>query len=95
MTRKEERIEASIDYQMSTNPTALGGAAFEDMIRKMNVNHSFVAGAEWADKTMLDRVCNWLKENMCFTTALAHGMVCYQCAAIECFISDLRKAIEE
>lgn len=51
MIRKEERIEASIDYQMSTNPKALGGAAYEDMIRKMNVNHSFVAGAEWADST--------------------------------------------
>lgn len=63
MTRKEERIEASIDYQMSTNPMALGGAAFEDMIRKMNVNHSFVAGAEWADKTMLNKVCDFIKIN--------------------------------
>lgn len=51
MTRKEERIEASIDYQMSINPIALGGAAFDDMIRKMNVNRGFVAGAEWADST--------------------------------------------
>lgn len=25
----------------------------------------FVRGAKWADKTMLDRACEWLKENIC------------------------------
>ena len=24
----------------------------------------FISGAEWADKTMLDRACEWLKENI-------------------------------
>lgn len=24
----------------------------------------FIYGAEWADKTMLDRACEWLKENI-------------------------------
>lgn len=24
----------------------------------------FIEGAEWADKTMLDRACEWLKENI-------------------------------
>lgn len=84
MTRKEERIEASIDYQMSTNPMALGGAAFEDMIRKMNVNHSFVAGAEWADKTMLDNVCEWLKCNLPYSSKPPYQV-----------IEDLRKAMEK
>lgn len=51
--------------------------------------------AEWADKTMLDKVCNWLKENMFFTTGIAHGIVGYQCAEIECFINDLKQAMEE
>lgn len=25
---------------------------------------AFTKGAEWADKTMLDKVCDWLKENV-------------------------------
>lgn len=24
----------------------------------------FISGAKWADKTMLDRACEWLKENI-------------------------------
>ena len=86
LSRKEERIEASIDYQMSTNPMALGGAAFDDMIRKMNVNHSFVAGAEWADKTMLDKVCEWVKKHY---IEYAHNRL-----GQEYIIDDLREAMK-
>lgn len=49
MTRDEQIREASIDYQLSTDPRAIGGDAFADMAREMNVNPSFIAGAIWAD----------------------------------------------
>lgn len=52
MTRddREEQIrQASIDYQISTNPRAIGGDAFADFAREMNVNPSFIAGAIWSD----------------------------------------------
>lgn len=49
MTREEQIKEASIDYQLSTNPRAIGGDAFADFAREMNVNPSFIAGAKWAD----------------------------------------------
>lgn len=49
MTREKEIREASIDYQLSTRPMAIGGDAFADDARKLNVNTSFIAGAEWAD----------------------------------------------
>lgn len=49
MKREEEREQASINYQMSKYPMAIGGDAFADMIHKMNINPSFIAGAEWAD----------------------------------------------
>ena len=26
--------------------------------------HSFILGAEWVDKTMIDKVCKWLKDNI-------------------------------
>lgn len=49
MTRDEQIREASIDYQLSTNPRAIGGDAFADMAREMNVNPSFIAGVKWKD----------------------------------------------
>ena len=39
--------QASVDYQISKNPVAIGEYAFEDMVYKMNINRSFIAGAEW------------------------------------------------
>lgn len=46
MTRKEIE-KASVEYQMATHPMAIGGSALSDMVYKMNINPSFVAGAEW------------------------------------------------
>lgn len=39
--------KASVDYQMSTHPKAIGGDAFGDMVYRMNINPSFISGAEW------------------------------------------------
>lgn len=63
MTRDEQIRQASIDYQLSTDPRAIGGDAFADFAREMNVNPSFIAGAKWADKTMVENACEWLKDN--------------------------------
>lgn len=56
MTREEQIREASIDYQMSTNPRAIGGDAFADFAREMNVNPSFIAGVKWAEKEFANKV---------------------------------------
>lgn len=32
--------------------------------QSLNLQSAFTEGAEWADKTMLDRACEWLKENI-------------------------------
>ena len=45
--------KASVDYQMSTRPMAIGGDAFGDMVYRMNINPSFIAGAEW----VLNHLC--------------------------------------
>ena len=46
MTHKEIE-KASVDYQMSIRPMAIGGDAFADMVYKANINPAFIAGAEW------------------------------------------------
>lgn len=69
MTRKEEREQASVEYQMSKRPMALGGDAFADMVYKININPSFIAGAEWADEhpreglISINKVVDWLRDN--------------------------------
>ena len=46
MTHKDIE-KASVNYQMSTHPKAIGGDAFDDMVYRMNINPSFISGAEW------------------------------------------------
>ena len=88
MTREEKIREASIDYQLSTNPRAIGCDAFADFAREMNVNQSFIAGVKWAEKQIIDRACEWLKYN------LASFWQCKFYNDIE-FIKDFKQAMEE
>lgn len=96
MTREEQIREASIDYQMSTSPRVIGGDAFADFARKMNVNSSFIAGAKWADKTIMGKACEWLENN----TVTATNDFCTYTASSqdiskEEFIEQFKKAMEE
>ena len=51
MTR-EDIEKASVEHQMSQRPMAIGGDAFADMVYKMNINPSFIAGAEWISNNL-------------------------------------------
>ena len=50
MNREKQIEKASVEYQIQNKPMAIGGDAFADMVYKMNINPSFIAGANWADK---------------------------------------------
>jgi len=50
MTRKEEREQASFEYH---SKPYLGA-----------IKDDFVNGAEWADETMIEKVCDWLEDNI-------------------------------
>lgn len=45
--------KASVDYQMSTRPMAIGGDALDDMVYRININPSFISGAEWVLNNLL------------------------------------------
>ena len=71
--KREEQIEkASVEYQLSKRPMAIGGDVFEDMVYKMNINPTFIAGAKWSDenpnpelkKEFIDNVCEWIEDNI-------------------------------
>ena len=63
MTREEQREKASVEYQLSKRPMAIGGDAFADMVYKMNINPSFIAGAIYADEHPREGL--WDKEKVC------------------------------
>lgn len=93
MTRKEEIEKASIEYQMSISPVAIGGAAFADDVEQMNINPSFVAGAQWADKTMIEKAAEWL--NDWFTDDSCRCGIPITKTARDDFFNDFKKAMEE
>ena len=77
MTRKEEREQAAKNYwDESKYKSDLSGFPIE----------AFKAGAAWADRTMLDKACEWLDryfENKVFKTQR------------ELIINDFKKYMEE
>lgn len=63
MTREEQIKQASIEYTfLRGTPRCIGGDAFSAVVDEMNRNRAFEEGAEWADKTMIEKACKWLLE---------------------------------
>ena len=63
MTRKDRIIEEALSYSgcskewFNDNGYCGESTSYDDA-------HSFVHGAEWADETMIDKVCHWLERNI-------------------------------
>ena len=60
MSREKEIIEASIEYTIRTKPNMLAGDKFLEEMKEFNRNKVFEEGAKWADKTMVNKACEWL-----------------------------------
>ena len=57
MTREEERSNMAIEY---ANAVTDGNQdAWFDIILKTHQD-----ATTWADRTMIDKICNWVKENL-------------------------------
>lgn len=79
MTREEEiKNEANTRYSVS-HP-------FIDIAKE-----SFIEGAKWADKTMIDKACEWLKQN-----AKNYVVTCYDEGELndEDLLNDFKEAME-
>lgn len=89
MTRKEEIRNASVAYNEKCGKfLVIGGDGIlsEEEYLEFNKNPSFIAGAEWGDRTMSDKACEWLDryfENKVFKTQR------------ESIINDFKKYMEE
>lgn len=56
MTRREQIKSADLELKMN-----FSNHSFEFV---SGLSEGFYRGANWADRTMLDKVCEWLKENI-------------------------------
>lgn len=95
MTRKEEILKEA-ELCASANTQIIGDWGEHYL--------GFIHGAEWADRTMIDKACEWLKANLCEHYAdepIAHKMGRPISGYISFFeeppvgvIMDFRKAME-
>lgn len=83
MTRKEEREKAA----------KIRADQYSHPVEWNDCYHHWIEGAEWADKTMLDKVCEWLEDNIYDYLYINRDFneADYKYG----FIEDLRKTMEE
>lgn len=91
MTREEQIRQAGIEYTYRNTPMCIGGGAFSEMVDEMNRNKSFEEGAKWADKTMIDKACEWLKRHL-YDYDYVEGFEVFR--NVESFTKDFRKAMK-
>lgn len=60
----------------------------------LNLQSAFTEGARWADKTMLDRACEWLKENIDLYAYESSNTHYPEIKLTECFEEAFRQAME-
>lgn len=61
-------------------------------ISRINYQDGFIEGAKWADKTMIDKACEWIKNNKHLYKVLSFGSLSTDW---DKFIREFRKAMEE
>jgi hypothetical protein len=89
MTREEQILNKAIDYsEIEENFLEYDdcGDVCDD---KTFAEKAFIEGAKWADRTMIEKACNWLEE--------MNKMCMYELEMIlgGNFINDFKKAMEE
>ena len=81
MTRAEEIVKQAVKEQ-------------SELYQQPEWRAGFIAGANWADKTMLDRACEWLKENIDLYAYESSNTHYPEIKLTECFEEAFRQAME-
>ena len=80
MTRKEEIARASKDYHIKRHPNFTFGEYL-----------AFIDGAQWADRTMIEKACEWLHTAL----YLDHERsIEHRYATLEDLLNDFRNAMK-
>ena len=87
MTRREEIVTATLGCRQSY-------VNLKRPITPDDVADAFEKGAYWADKTMIEKACEWLDQNVVkYESGTRMGYIPF--SFIEDMINDFRKAMEE
>ena len=87
MTRKKEIEQAMKESVAET--IYVGGWGMTSQATDL-LECAFTKGAEWADTTMLDKVCKWLEENVEYAVMKKNGKHTIELASME-LVEDLQK----
>ena len=79
-------INAGIEYTLKTRPVCIASDTFADAVKEFNRNLAFEAGAKW----IIEKTCEWLKENAYFSVNDLTGSLDEQN-----LVDRFRKAMEE
>ena len=92
MTRKEEIEQQAMNSYPDCPERGFGTGDYEYPEFHDDEREAFIEGAQWADKTMIDKACEWLKLN-----AEDYVVTCYDKGELdsEGLLTDFRKAMEE
>lgn len=63
MSRKDRIIEEALSYS-DCSEEWFDDKGYCGESTPYDDAHNFVCGAEWADKTMIDKACDWLARNI-------------------------------
>ena len=88
MKRKEEINDFIADYLEQYN-----GDSYEAYAEKEDIARACQNAIEWADETMLDRVCEFIKKR--FTETIVGNVISRHETTINEVINDLREYIKE
>ena len=97
---QQQIIDAGIDYTMQRRPVCIGGLTPNDIIRQMNRNPSFEAGAKWAKGQIIEDITQWLLEELYEEQAVPNpfynsDVKSHHYDTVIEFIEALKKAVDE
>lgn len=88
MIREEEiKIKALSEYRIKEKENKKATGTYDVNLPRRK---AFIEGAQWADKTMIEKACNWIKANMPNYINFEEGFI-YEVDMAD----DLRKYLEE
>ncbi len=90
--KREKEIELAMKEAISESIVAAGWGMTPQATDLLEC--AFTKGAEWADKTMLDRACEWLKKNIDLYAYEFSNTHYPEIKLTECFEEAFRQAME-
>lgn len=64
MTREEQIERQGTIYSDIPSNYIEWGDGWQDYDDRVYIERAFIKGAKWADETMIDKVCEWLKAEL-------------------------------